>query len=258
LPDDGAVEGTPTRGVYEQVAGRYDDDRAPFSIPRDDLIAALLASHAPVRVIDLGCGTGRWLAAQLAAFAPPGLRIFGIDPSEAMLGEARAKGLGGLVLGRAEGLPLRDGTVDLVSASFCFHHFEDKEQALDEIARVLAPGGQLRLTNIEPGEPGCWWVHDFFPETVAIDAARFWPPARLGDALEARGLDVEVALDAGRGEIPIGDALAEAERRVVSELALLDDRAYERGLADLRRAAEASAAHVRTPPRLVLTARRTG
>ena len=72
------------------------------------------------------------------------------------------------------------------------------------------------------------------PETIAIDAARFWAPARVADALEKRGFDVEVEVTPGVEKILGPERLVEAERRVVSQLALLDDEAYERGLARLR------------------------
>ena len=130
-------------------------------------------------------------------------------------------------------------------------------RALDEVARLLVPGGRFRVTNIEPTCAEGWWIHELFPETVAIDAARFWAPARLAEALEARDLAVDLRVEGGRVEISAGEALVEAERRVVSELALLDDAAFERGLADLRRLAEDPAATVtETTSRLHLIARR--
>ena len=243
--------------MYEQVAGRYDEDRERFSIPGDEIVDELIASHPAARVLDLGCGTGRWLAAQRDLFRDSRVALLGVDPSSAMLAEARQKGLAELALARAEDLPLNDATIDYLVCSYCFHHFGDKDRALDEVVRVLAPGGRFRLTNIEPTAAEGWWVYEFFPEAVALDAARFWSPARLAEALDSRDLTVEMRVDAGREEIPASEALADAERRVVSELALLDDRDYERGLAALRLAAEAPAATVITShSRVELTARR--
>jgi SAM-dependent methyltransferase len=243
--------------VYEHVAARYDEDRDRFSIPPDDVIPELLAAQPTVRVLDLGCGTGRWLAAQRVHFDAAPVVWLGIDPSAAMLAEARAKGLTGLTRAPAEDLPVGEATVDYVAASYCFHHVQDKERALEEIVRVLAAGAWFRMTNIDPTAADGWWVHQLFPETVAIDAARFWPPAHIADALEARHLTVDVELDASVEDLPAAQALADAERRVVSELALLDDDAYERGIARLRTVAKDPGATVRTTSsRLQLTARR--
>src|ERR671933_666685 len=78
----------------------------------------VVASHAggrPVRaVLDLGCGTGRFTAA-LAV---------GVDPSEKMLGQARAKLRDRRVSyerGSAEAIPLADASVDLIFMSMIFH-----------------------------------------------------------------------------------------------------------------------------------------
>ncbi len=244
--------------VYEQLAARYDEDRERFSIPQDELVAELMASRTVVRVLDLGCGTGRWLAAQHDVYGDSGVTLLGADPSAAMLAEARAKGIANLLRARAEDLPLQGGTIDYVASSYSFHHFGDKDRALDEVARVLTVGGRFRVTNIEPTADEGWWVYELFPEAIALDAARFWTPSRIADALEARHFSVEIELDTGSEEIPASEALADAERRVVSQLALLDDRAYARGITDLRRAAANPAATVTTTcSRLHLTARRT-
>src|SRR5687767_7071460 len=56
------------RTDYERLADRYDEDRAGWSIPRDEVVDELLASRRSVRVLDLGCGTARWLVAQREAF----------------------------------------------------------------------------------------------------------------------------------------------------------------------------------------------
>jgi SAM-dependent methyltransferase len=231
---------------YERLAERFDEDRARWSVPPDDIVAALVESRTRVRVLDLGCGTGRWLAAQRHAHADRAVTWLGADPSSAMLDEARVKGLGCLVRARAEDLPFRSASVDCISTSYAFHHFVDKDGALDEIARVLDGVGVLVINNIEPSTAQGWWVYEHFPETIAIDAARFWPSARIAGALDARRFDVDIDIDSGVVDIPAADAVVEAERRVVSQLALLDDTAYERGLRRLREIATAPDATVTT------------
>lgn len=230
---------------YEQLAARYDEDRARWSFPPDDVIAAT----RPRRVLDLGCGTGRWLVSQRS----DDVALFGADPSAAMLAEAHAKQLPGLVRARAEALPFATAAFDYVVSSYAFHHFTDKERALDEVARVLSERGVFRINNVEPTAASDWWIYEFFPETIAIDAARFWTRDRLTAALDARGFVVAVQVDSGPREIPVVEAIAEAERRVVSQLALLDDAAYARGLTRLR---QAGPTVTTTSSRLCLTATR--
>ena len=115
----------------------------------------------------------------------------------------------------------------------------------------------MGINNIEPAAAGGWWLYEFFPEAIEIDAARFWSADRIAEALSARGLNADVDLDAGPQEIQATEAVAEAERRVVSQLALLDDAAYLRGLAHLQDAAAVPGATVTTTrSRLRLIARR--
>lgn len=241
MPDHGfdaftTDQGRPqaARTDYEHMAARYDEDRARWSVPQDEL----LALRPFVRVIDLGCGTGRWITAQRDPDRDSRVVVVGADPSAAMLGVARAKGIRNIVRARAEDLPFSDGTADYIVCSYAFHQFSDKDQGLDEVVRVLMGGGMFRIHNIEPAAGG-WWLYEFFPEAVAIDALRFWPAARIAEALEARGFVVEVEFESGGDDVAADEALAEAERRVVSQLALLDDDAYSRGLAHLREAAAA-------------------
>lgn len=245
------------RTDYEHLADRYDEDRARWSFPRDDLVERLLGARAAVRVVDLGCGTGRWLAAQRELLGGLPVELLGVDPSAAMLGRARAKGLTSLARASAEDLPLADASIDYVVCSYAFHHFGDKDRALDEMSRVLSIGGVLRINNFEPTSAKGGWLYEFFPATMAIDAARFWPPERIADALEHRHLSIDVHIEAGTEQMPAAEVLTDALRRVVSQLALLDDEQYRRGLARLRQAAqnpEATITSVRS--QLCLTATR--
>lgn len=102
--------------------------------------------HAGQRVLEIGCGMGT----DLARFARHGANVFGLDLTPRHLGIARARlGVEGvaprLVRGDAEQLPIADGTFDLVYSFGVLHHTPGIAGALDEIHRVLRPGGQLVL-----------------------------------------------------------------------------------------------------------------
>jgi SAM-dependent methyltransferase len=105
----------------------------------------------PIRILDLGAGTGK-LTAQLAAleFAGQPISVVAVEPDPKMLAEFRAQ-LPGLTVmaGRAESIPLPDASVDAVLAGQAAHWF-DLDRAMPEMARVLAPGGVLAgLWNAE-------------------------------------------------------------------------------------------------------------
>jgi SAM-dependent methyltransferase len=98
------------------------------------------------RVLEVGCGMGT----DLARFARHGATVFGVDLTPRHLAITRARLLNEdviprLVRGDAEHLPMGDGTVDLVYSFGVLHHTPDITKALDEIHRVLRPGGRLVL-----------------------------------------------------------------------------------------------------------------
>src|SRR5687768_13005138 len=183
-----------TRGVtdYDAIASAYDVERSAWAVPRDDVIDDLDPARA-ITVLDLGCGTGTYLATQMDHFSDRPIWWLGVDPSTAMLREAGSKvGRRRLARGRGEDIPLRDESVDYVFSGWVFHHVADKERALAEVARILKPHGRLRLKNIDPWANRDWWVYDFFPGTWNADEQRFWPAERLSSALERYGFEVSV------------------------------------------------------------------
>jgi ubiquinone/menaquinone biosynthesis C-methylase UbiE len=111
-----------------------------------DLVAAH-ASAGTELIVDLGCGTGRFsqpLSERLQA------SVIGIDPSQRMLGVARAKPGNGRVEFRqasSENLPLKDRGADLVFMSMVLHHLPDLPATARECRRVLREGGRVYVRN---------------------------------------------------------------------------------------------------------------
>jgi SAM-dependent methyltransferase len=98
----------------------------------------------PVRLLDLGAGTGK-LTAQLASLVigSSPVTVVAVEPDPQMLAELRRQLPGVTALsGRAESIPLPDGSVDAVMAGQAAHWF-DLDLAMPEISRVLAPAGVL-------------------------------------------------------------------------------------------------------------------
>lgn len=100
------------------------------------------------RVLDVGCGTGR-LAGWIARQVGPDGAVTGIDPLAERVAIARANN-GGVCfeVGSAESLDrFADESFDAVCLNEVFHWIADKPRALEEIYRVLRPGGQVGLTS---------------------------------------------------------------------------------------------------------------
>lgn len=120
----------------------------PRSLRQARMLAAALgpAARTPCTVLDIGCGDGT--AAATAAPLLPGHRIVGVDWSQDALCRARTRltyAIRGELTGG--GLPFRSGCADAVLFSEVVEHLVDPDSALEEIRRVLRPGGHLMLST---------------------------------------------------------------------------------------------------------------
>ncbi|GAB7013114.1 class I SAM-dependent methyltransferase [Halolamina salina] len=131
----------------------YDRIAAHFSKTREHAwpeIESFLDDRTGELGLDLGCGNGRH-AEVLADHAD---RVVGVDASTGLLAEAADRAAqrefdADLVAGDAATIPLRDETVDLAVYVATLHHLRPRErrrQSLDELARVLAPGGRALVS----------------------------------------------------------------------------------------------------------------
>ncbi len=137
---------------YDSTAAEYDRVATPniFTPPAEDLVA-MMELPAGGLVLDVGGGSGAVSVPAAKALGPAGL-VVTLDPSVEMLRMARRKGLLWTVAGAAPRLPFVTGRFDGVTVSFVLSHFEDCEEALADIRRVLRSGGRLGVTAWGDGE----------------------------------------------------------------------------------------------------------
>lgn len=110
------------------------------------------------RVVDIGSGAGfdSFLAARAVGASGS---VIGVDMTEEMLSKARATagtiGVDNVEFraGLAEALPVESGWADVVISNGVFNLCADKRAALDEVRRVLRPGGTLQFADIANGRP---------------------------------------------------------------------------------------------------------
>jgi SAM-dependent methyltransferase len=120
-----------------RVADAYEQARPGY--PADAVL--WVVGETPCDVVDLGAGTGK-LTRSLAAL---GHHVVAVEPLGEMLDLLRVAVPGATaVVGSAESMPLPDGAADVVACAQAFHWF-DHGPALEEIARVLRPGGRIAL-----------------------------------------------------------------------------------------------------------------
>jgi ubiquinone/menaquinone biosynthesis C-methylase UbiE len=193
------------------------------------------------RVLEVGCGTGNYARALVSA---TGCRCWGVDPSAGMLAEAR-RGDPALALtrGTAERLDFESGCFDVVFSVDVIHHVKDRLRAYEEAARVVREGGRVcTVTDSEQIIRTRRPLAEFFPETIAVDLARYPPMSEL------RALMCKAELDE-IGEEQAGfcrrtDDVEPYRARVFSSLRLISGPAFRRGLRRLEaRAAEEGFEH---------------
>jgi SAM-dependent methyltransferase len=180
------------------------------------------------RVLDVGCGTGRFSAA-LAERA----KVWGLDPSPEMLEVARGRvppGVG-LRLGSAEKLPFRDGSFE-AAVLWLVVHLVDRSRAFPELCRVLRPGGRLLIATFDPSHFNSFWLNRLFSSLEAIDRARFPTPEALEAELGAAGFGkVRFVRLSQRATLGREAALERIRGKHISTFDLLGDDEYESGLA---------------------------
>ena len=126
------------------------------------------------RVLDIGCGEGQ-VSRRLAS---QGAEVVGLDVTESQIRRAYDRGgLSGYLQACAHQLPCRDAEFDTVVLCLAIEHVEPFEAAIQEVARVLTPGGRFLLLLVHPllQSPGSGWV-----EVVDSDE-HFW---RVGSYLD--------------------------------------------------------------------------
>jgi ubiquinone/menaquinone biosynthesis C-methylase UbiE len=138
-------------------------------------------------VLDIGCGTGRWLETLLLGGARSAA---GIDLSAAMLAIVRPKPSlsGRLVRADCFALPVRSNTADLVICSFVVEHISNLSALARELARVTRPGGDYHITDVHPMAYAHGWRTGFRHATGSAEVASFGHSfAEIRDSLGAQG-----------------------------------------------------------------------
>jgi ubiquinone/menaquinone biosynthesis C-methylase UbiE len=180
-------------------------------------------------VLDIGCGTGRFLA-QLAEIA----KAWGVDPSPEMLEVARSRlGGAGLKLGSAEELPFKDGWFERATM-WLVAHLVDRPRAFAEAARVLEPGGRFAIATFDPSYFEEFWLNELFPSMEAVDRARF-PTADELTAELASFAEVRLTRLSQTGTLARADALERILGKHISTFDLISEEEYDAGLARAER-----------------------
>jgi ubiquinone/menaquinone biosynthesis C-methylase UbiE len=126
------------------AAGRGDEMEGHHSDITEQTLS-LMDIQPGDRILDLGCGTG-WASRRLARLAQGG-EVVGLDVADEMLRRAEEASSAfrnvRYVWGSAERIPEVDNAFSKVLSVESFYYYADQGKALDELRRVMAPGGKL-------------------------------------------------------------------------------------------------------------------
>lgn len=138
------------RTGYDNWAAVYDHDANPLIALEEPRVRAAVGDVSDLRVLDMGCGTGRhalWLAAQ-------GAQVTALDFSEGMLAEAKQKPLAKHVTflqhDLNEPLPFEPNSFDLVVSGLVLEHISDLDLFFGEARRVLNREGRAVISAMHP------------------------------------------------------------------------------------------------------------
>ena len=167
------------------------------------MIAGELKKHHPNGLmVDIGCGPGYLVADIAKAF--PHLYTVGVDISEEMMQitthNLRSLGISERVSfqqGAVQKLPFEDNTADFVVSTLSLHHWPDPKQALEEVHRVLRPGGQFLIFDLRRDARRVFYWLLGFAKTFVVPAAIRRVNEPVGSALSSYTLLESEALLSG-------------------------------------------------------------
>jgi cytosine/adenosine deaminase-related metal-dependent hydrolase/ubiquinone/menaquinone biosynthesis C-methylase UbiE len=225
-----------TYALWSQV---YDEEPNPMLSLEERVLTALLPRIEGKDVIDLGCGTGRWLAA-LSHKSPASLG--GIDISAEMLERAAIKlGLGTpplpavrrcgaelkLFQGDCSSAVFPGQSADLILSSFLLSHLPDPYPFAAQLARLLRPGGSAFISDLHPRTVRALHWSRSFRHTAGLVhlGTEDWELEFLKTLFKDAGLEVTTEIEARFGPPEI-QLLRRAGRTSLSEAALSHPAIY--------------------------------
>lgn len=190
---------------YERWAPSYDQAPNPVIAREERYLRPLLPNLEGKNVLDLACGTGRWLERLLARGARGGA---GVDVSRAMLQVAEGKSSirGKLANADCLELPFAPFVFDFAICSFALGHIRDVRKMVGELARVTKPGGEVLVSDLHPEAYARGWRTGFRDDRSAVQIEAFGrQPEEIVGVFQTEGFEclAQVSLCLGEAERPI-------------------------------------------------------
>ena len=182
--------------VFDLWAQVYDSQLNPLLMLEERRVASILPPLEGSDVLDVGCGTGRWLI-RLEKFKPASL--CGIDSSSVMLQCAGQKISNTTLLRQSfsSKLPIETSSKDFVLSSFVLSYLDDLQMFAQECARIVRPGGCLLISDMHPTTAvERDWKRNFHVDGVEIEIptrSRVLP--EIISTFRDHGFDIQILIE---------------------------------------------------------------
>lgn len=231
---------------YGRIGGGYAQYRQP-----EPQIAALIrrALGDAKTVLNVGAGAG--------SYEPLDLAVTAVEPSASMRAQ-RPPHLPAAVDAQAESLPFADRSFDAAMATFTVHQWADLGAGLREMRRVTR--GPVVVMSCAPDELDRFWLQDYAPEAIEVEARRYpridTIAALLGGRVEVLPVPIPLMCSDGFGEAYYGRPerlLDPGVRQACSAWSFVSDEVVQRFVTTLQRDLDSGAwdrrhGHLRRQP----------
>jgi SAM-dependent methyltransferase len=192
------------REGHQVWAATYDSGLNPMLALEDRALPEVLGDVAGLRVLDVACGTGRWMTRLMQC----GVRVTGLDLCAEMLARAAAKpGVSGrIAVADVSSLPVAAGSADLLLCSLAVGYFPDLDRAFREFARTVRAGGRVVIGEVHPERIAAGSTRSFSVDGESYEMRHCsYSTADILDAGALAGLQLESRRDVcfGPPEEPI-------------------------------------------------------
>jgi SAM-dependent methyltransferase len=218
-------------GAGDADYGRIGTDYARYRQPDERIARFIWKALGEARsVLNVGAGAG--------SYEPLDRQVTAVEPSASMRAQ-RPPHLPAAIDATAEALPFEDKQFDAAMAIFTIHQWPDLEKGLAEVRRVTR--GPVVILTGDPEELDRFWLAQYAPEAIAVEARRYPPIERVVRALgggEAVSVPIPFDCSDGFGEAYYGRPerlLDPGARRACSAWSFVEPAVVERFVADLER-----------------------
>lgn len=182
------------RSYFDRWSRRYDEGRISGWFQYTQELAVRELNLKPnSRILDVGCGTGHAVV-RLASMCPRG-KVCGIDISAGMVAKASAKVSKNtsakveFLQASSDDIPYPAAEFDHVLCTNSFHHYPSPSRVLEEMRRVLKPGGQLVILENAPDLSWYTLAWDRILRLVEKGHVRYYTSREIGVMLRASNFD---------------------------------------------------------------------